>query len=208
MEPFTRLHGRAAPLMRANIDTDALISAQAMVGGQVADPGKVLFTHWRYLPDGSPNPDFVLNQPRYGGTSVLVAARNFGCGSSREHAVWALTGYGIRCVIAPSFGEIFYDNAFQNGLLLAIVTDEQAEHVADIITQAAEPDLTVDLENRLIILPDGRALSFEIPAERREALLGGLDDLDLLRARTGETDRWLETDRAARSWAYPQRKAI
>ena len=207
MESFTTFSGTAAPIMRENIDTDAIISAQAMVGGQVADPGKVLFTRWRYNLDGSENKDFILNTPRYRSSSILVSSSNFGCGSSREHAVWALAGYGIRCVIAPSFGEIFYDNAFQNGLLLALVPLAEAENLATIVETAAEPVLTVDLLTRQITWPLGPAISFDIPEERRQALLQGLNDLDFLMNRHQETSRWTIADLAQRPWIYPEPSA-
>jgi 3-isopropylmalate/(R)-2-methylmalate dehydratase small subunit len=205
MEKFSVLRGLAAPIMRDNIDTDAIIAAQAMMGGQVARPGEKLFTGWRYRADGEENPDFVLNQPRYRGARILVAGRNFGCGSSREHAVWALVGYGIRCVIAASFGEIFYDNAFQNGLLPAIVPAADAQRVAAALEQAADPRLTVDLAQRRVTLPDGAALEFSVPDERREALREGLDDLSFLLARRPAIDDWARRDRRDRSWAYPAR---
>jgi 3-isopropylmalate/(R)-2-methylmalate dehydratase small subunit len=201
------LRGIAAPLMRENIDTDAIISAQAMVGGRVARPGDVLFTAWRFRADGSENPDFMLNTPRYRGATILVSARNFGCGSSREHAVWALTGYGIRCVIAPSFGEIFYDNAFQNGLLPAIVDDVVAKHIAETLERADRPELEVDLEQRRLVLPEGEAIGFAVPEERRHALLQGLDDLAFLLAHGAETDRWATETGRAHPWMLAGRGA-
>jgi 3-isopropylmalate/(R)-2-methylmalate dehydratase small subunit len=204
MDVFTRLRAVAAPLMQENINTDAIISAQSMVGGMVARPGDVLFTAWRYRPDGGENPDFVLNTARYRAARILVAARNFGCGSSREHAVWALTGYGIRCVIAPSFGEIFYDNAFQNGLLPAVVGDAVAQHIADTLDRAERPEIEVDLEGCRLELPDGEAIAFEVPGERREALLRGLDDLAFLRARLPGAEVWA---RQARPWMLSGRRA-
>jgi len=207
MTPFATLRGIAAPLMRENIDTDAIISAQAMVGGRVERPGDVLFTAWRYRADGSENPDFVLNTPRYRYATVLVSARNFGCDSSREHAVWALTGYGIRCVIAPSFGEIFYDNAFQNGLLPAIVDDAVAQRIAEALERADRPELEVDLEQRRLVLPEGEAIGFAVPEERRQALLQGLDDLAFLLARAAETDRWATETRREHPWMLAGRRA-
>ena len=207
MGKFTILHGLAAPLMRENIDTDAIIAAQAMMGGQVTRPGEKLFTSWRYQADGQENPDFVLNRPRYRGARILVAGRNFGCGSSREHAVWALIGYGISCVIAPSFGEIFYDNSFQNGLLPAIVPAADAQCIAAALESAADPSLTVDLARRRITLPDGTNLAFAVPAERREALLQGLDELSLLLTRQAAADAWQHRDRSERPWVYGARCA-
>jgi 3-isopropylmalate/(R)-2-methylmalate dehydratase small subunit len=207
MEKFTVLHGRAAPIMRENIDTDAIISAQAMMGGQLMRPGEKLFTNWRYQADGQENPDFVLNRPRYRGARILVAGRNFGCGSSREHAVWALAGYGIRCVIAESFGEIFYDNSFQNGLLPAIVPAADAQCIAEALEHAADPCLTIDLAERRVALPDGAAVSFSVPDERREALLQGLDDLSFLLNYQVRIDDWLRQDRADRPWIHEARGA-
>jgi len=206
-EPFTKLRGVAAPLMRENVDTDAIISAQAMVGGMVADPGRVLFDRWRYRPDGSEEPDFVLNTPRYRGARVLVSGRNFGCGSSREHAVWALTGYGIRCVVAPSFGEIFYDNAFQNGLLPAMVDDATAERIAAVLEQSNLPEMEVDLVARVLRLPGGEEVPFCVPDERRAALLEGQDDLAVLLGRRADVASWLAKDRAARPWIHLDRSA-
>jgi 3-isopropylmalate/(R)-2-methylmalate dehydratase small subunit len=207
MEKFTVLQGIAAPMLRDNIDTDAIIAAQAMVGGMLTDPGRKLFTAWRYRADGSENPDFVLNRPRYRGARIIVAGRNFGCGSSREHAVWALAGYGIGCVIAPSFGEIFYDNACQNGLLPAIVPVADVERIAAVLEAAGDPSLTVDLEALRVILPDGGSVAIAVPAERREALLQGLDELSFLLSRSAETERWTRQDRQARPWIRTPREA-
>ena len=205
MDAFIRHVGTAAALMRENIDTDAIISAQVMVGGQVSEPGKVLFTRWRYRLDGSENGEFVLNQSRFRAATILVSAANFGCGSSREHAVWALTDYGIRCVIAPSFGEIFYDNAFQNGLLLASVAAGDSERVAAALEQAEAPVLEVDLEQRLITLPGGTTVAFDVPDERRQSLLRGLDELDLLLNRSDRQMAWASADRDNRPWIYLSR---
>ena len=207
MEKFTLLHGLAAPIMRENIDTDAIIAAQAMMGGQLKRPGEKLFTRWRFQADGQENPDFVLNRPRYRGARILVTGRNFGCGSSREHAVWALAGYGIRCVIAESFGEIFYDNSFQNGLLPAIVPAAGAQHIAEALERAAEPWLTIDLAQRRIALPEGAALSFSVPDERQEALLQGLDDLSFLLNHQARIDAWARQDRRDRPWIHEARGA-
>ena len=207
MTPFTVRRGRAVPMLRDNINTDAIIAAQAMIGGTLTDPGAKLFTTWRYRADGSENPDFVLNRSRYRGATILVAGRNFGCGSSREHAVWALAGYGIGCVIAPSFGEIFYDNACQNGLLPAITAIEQVERIATALEAAAEPVLTVDLQTLSVHLPDGARLPIAVPAERREAFLHGMDELSFLLARTGEIATWSAADQAARPWIHAARQA-
>lgn len=207
MTPFTVRRGRAAPMLRDNINTDVIIAAQAMVGGMLTDPGTKLFTTWRYRADGSENPDFVLNRPRYRGATILVAGRNFGCGSSREHAVWALAGYGIDCVIAPSFGEIFYDNAFQNGLLPALAPIEQVAWIGAALEAAAEPALTVDLQTLSVHLPDGTSLPIAVPAERREALLRGMDELSFLLARTAEIATWTDADHAARPWIRTARQA-
>ncbi len=207
METFTVLRGPAAPIMRDNIDTDAIIAAQAMMGGQLKRPGEKLFTGWRYLADGRENPDFVLNRPRYRGARILVAGRNFGCGSSREHAVWALTGYGVRCVIAASFGEIFYDNSFQNGLLPAIVPAPDAVRVAEALERAAEPFLTIDLTQRRLTLPDGAVLGFSVPEERRQALLQGLDDLSFLLNYREAIEDWARRDQKDRPWIHETRAA-
>jgi 3-isopropylmalate/(R)-2-methylmalate dehydratase small subunit len=202
MEKWTTLRATAAPMMEANIDTGAL--APVIVNRLSAKTySERLFGNQRFDLDGEEVPDFVLNQPRYREAKILVAGRNFGCGSSRETAVWSLAQYGFRAVIAPSFGEIFYDNSFQNGLLLIALPEDEVQAIATAIGRAREPTLTVDLERNIITLPEGGGdVPFSVPEERRTALLEGLDDLAILFRRSGEVDAFRATDRTVRPWIY------
>jgi len=179
MRPFTKHTGLVLPMDRSNVDTDQIIPKQFLKRIERTGFGPFLFFDWRYLADGAPNPDFELNYPRYAGASILVARRNFGCGSSREHAPWALENYGFRVVIAPSFADIFYNNSFKNGLL-PIRLDEAV--VEDLFARAAAHEgyqLTVDLEANTITDGHGLALPFSIDDFRRHCLLNGLDDIAL-----------------------------
>ncbi|WP_439487103.1 3-isopropylmalate dehydratase small subunit [Blastomonas fulva] len=179
MKKFTSETGIAAPLMRNNVDTDAIIAARSMEGG-VRALGPLVFTNWRYDLEGNERPDFILNQPRYRGASLLVAGRNFGCGSSRESAVWALMDYGIRAVIAPSYGDIFYENSLQNGLLPIRLDEALVERIAAHLDGANAPQLTVDLETCTISAPGLDPIAFQTDPERRRALLHAKGDFDLL----------------------------
>jgi 3-isopropylmalate/(R)-2-methylmalate dehydratase small subunit len=179
MRQFTCLTATAAPLMHNNIDTDAIIAARSMEGG-VRALGPLVFTNWRFDLKGKERPEFVLNQPRYRGASFLIAGRNFGCGSSRETAVWALADYGIRAVIAPGFGDIFHENALQNGLLPIALAENLVEQLAGWIELATTPEITVDLEANRISAPGMAAIPFSIDPERRRALLEAKSDFDLL----------------------------
>ncbi len=201
MEKFTVLRGKAVPMMRANINTDDIIAAQAMMG-KVERIGDRLFTGARYDSDGNERPEFILNQDRYRGSRILVAGANFGCGSSREAAVWALTGYGIRCVIAPSYGEIFHDNSYQNGLLPIILDEATVARIAAAIEGADEPVVTVDLERGEIRLPENGLVRFSIPEERRAALLAGMDELDILLTRGEALNSFQIRDRSERPWIW------
>ncbi len=179
MQPFTRHTGLVVPLDRSNVDTDQIIPKQFLKRIERTGFGQFLFFDWRFLNNGSDNPDFVLNRPAYAGASVLLARRNFGCGSSREHAPWALEDYGFRAIIAPSFADIFYNNCFKNGLL-PIQLDEAA--VDDLFARAAAHpgyQVTVDLQNLTLSDPFGLSLPFEVDAFRRHCLLNGLDDIGL-----------------------------
>jgi len=178
MQPFNNLAGLVAPLDRANVDTDQIIPKQFLKRIERTGFGQFLFFDWRFLEDGSPNPEFELNHPRLAGATILLARRNFGCGSSREHAPWALEDYGFRVVIAPSFADIFYNNCFKNGML-PIRLDEAT--VDDLFRRAEKPGyrLTVDLESRTIRDDNGLSLSFEVEPFRRHCLLNGLDDIGL-----------------------------
>ncbi len=202
MQPFVTLSGKAVPMLRANINTDDIISAQAMAG-KVENIGTRLFTGWRFDLDGRPRPDFILNTPRYSGACILLGGANFGCGSSREAAVWALVDYGIRCVIAPSFGEIFHDNSYQNGLLPIVLEEPTVRRIAHAVEAAAEPSMTVDLSRCCIVPPGGGEIPFSIPEERRAALLAGMDELDILLDRIPELAAFQQRDRAERPWVWP-----
>ncbi|WP_022966599.1 3-isopropylmalate dehydratase small subunit [Denitrificimonas caeni] len=188
MKAFTQHQGLVAPLDRANVDTDQIIPKQFLKSIKRTGFGPNLFDEWRYLDEGQPdqdnsqrpiNTDFVLNQPRYQGASVLLAQENFGCGSSREHAPWALEEYGFRTIIAPSFADIFYNNSFKNGLLPIELT---ADEVNELFAQAEAVEgyqLTVDLAAQTVTRPDGVQYSFEVDAFRKHCLLNGLDDIGL-----------------------------
>jgi 3-isopropylmalate/(R)-2-methylmalate dehydratase small subunit len=201
MEKFTVLRGTAVPMMRANINTDDIIAAQAMLG-KVERIGDRLFTGARYDSEGKERPDFILNQDRYRGGCILVAGANFGCGSSREAAVWALTGYGVRCVIASSFGEIFHDNSYQNGLLPIILEEATVARIAAAVEGADEPVVTVDLERGEIRFPENGLVRFQIPEERRAALLKGMDELDVLLTEGAAVGEFQARDRTERPWIW------
>ena len=179
MDKFTTLTGVAAPLPITNIDTDMIIPKQYLKTIARTGLGKGLFSEMRYKEDGSENPDFVLNKPAYRKTQILVAEDNFGCGSSREHAPWALLDYGIRCVISTNFADIFYNNCFQNGVLPAKVSKEDLAKLMDDASRGANATLSVDLEKQEIRGPDGGVVKFEIDAFRKHCLLNGLDDIGL-----------------------------
>ncbi len=179
MEPLRVHTGLVAPLDRANVDTDQIMPKQFLKRIERTGFGQFLFYDWRYRPDGTPAPDFVLNRPEYAGATILATGRNFGCGSSREHAVWGLVEFGFRAIVAPSFADIFYANAVQNGLLPAAVAEEVAQEV--IRRASARPGyrLTVDLERQLVYDGEGLMAPFQIDAGARERLLHGWDDIAL-----------------------------
>jgi 3-isopropylmalate/(R)-2-methylmalate dehydratase small subunit len=206
MEKFTALTAVAAPLLRPNINTDILIRIERLMyipRGQLA---KYCFEAWRYLPDGSEDPDFVLNKPAYRGAKILIGGPNFACGSSREAAVWSLWDLGVRCVIAPSFGDIFFNNCFQNGMLpIALPADvvaELGEEAARAGKGANGAPFTIDLEQQLILTPSGRQVPFEVDAARRQALLEGLDEIQMTLARGADIAKFQANDRARRPWIY------
>jgi 3-isopropylmalate/(R)-2-methylmalate dehydratase small subunit len=201
MQPFTTLSGVAAPLLRANIDTGTMLASRFM-RSRSTDLGAKLFSDWRYHLDGTENADFILNKPPYRQSRIILGGANFGCGSSREAAVWALLRFGIRCVIAPGFGEIFTDNACQNGLLPIELADAEIQALADALTAAAEPVLSVDLESCVITAPDGSKRSFSIAPDRRIALLEGLDETSLILRHEAEIDAFQARDAASRPWLH------
>jgi len=202
MEKFTQVRAVAAPLMKPNIDTDAIIPVKRLIGYQRHELGAFAFEPYRFRADGSENPDFVLNQPRFRDAKILVTAENFGCGSSRESAVWALMAYGLRCIIAPGFGDIFHNNAFQNGLLLIRLPREEVDRIAEELASAPSPAMTVDLQSCTITTPAGRQTAYEIDGERRQALLEGRDEIAMTLLRDAEIDAFQRRDRAARPWIY------
>ncbi len=188
MKKFNQHSGIAAPLDRANVDTDMIIPKQFLKSIKRSGFGPNLFDELRYLDEGQPdqdcsgrplNEEFVLNQARYQGASVLLARENFGCGSSREHAPWALDDFGIRCVIAPSFAEIFYNNCFKNGLLPIVLSEAQVDQLFAQVAVSEGYQLTIDLERQVVVTPDGEAMAFEIDDFRKHCLLNGLDDIGL-----------------------------
>ena len=205
MQKFIRITGTAVPMMKANIDTDVIIPAKRLVGHRRDELGAFAFEAHRYRPDRTDNPDFILNQPRYRDAKILVTGENFGCGSSRESAVWALAGFGFRCVIAPSFGDIVINNAFQNGMLLIRLPKGQVERLAAEVENHAAPSMTVDLQGQVITAPSGGETPFEIDAERRQALLEGRDEIGMTLARDADILSFQEHDRLARPWVYRTR---
>lgn len=203
MEQFTSVTGPAAPLLRPNIDTDVIIRVERLVGTTRESMGAHAFEIWRRRPDGSEDPDFVLNRAEFRAAPILLAGPNFGCGSSREGAVWALAGMGVRAVIAPSFSDIFRNNAYQNGLL-PVVLDEAVVRAIAAQVEAAPgiARVTVDLDREVVIAPDGTAHRFAIDPARRAALLAGLDDIGLTLRAGAAIAAWQKADRAARPWAW------
>jgi 3-isopropylmalate/(R)-2-methylmalate dehydratase small subunit len=188
MQKFTLLQGLVAPMDRENVDTDAIIPKQFLKSIRKTGFGQNLFDEWRYLDAGfpgqdpasrKPNPDFVLNQPRYQGASILLARKNFGCGSSREHAPWALDQYGFRAIIAPSYADIFFNNSFKNGLLPIVLSEAQVGQLFDEALAFPGYQLTIDLERQVIVKPGGEELAFEVQAFRKYCLLNGFDDIGL-----------------------------
>ena len=188
MQKFTLLQGLVAPMDRENVDTDAIIPKQFLKSIKKTGFGVNLFDEWRYLDHGEPgqdpasrqpNPDFVLNQPRYQGASILLARKNFGCGSSREHAPWALDQYGFRAVIAPSFADIFFNNCFQNGLLPIVLPEATVAQLFDEVLAFPGYQLTIDLERQVIVRPQGQEIAFDVQAFRKYSLPNGSDDFGL-----------------------------
>jgi 3-isopropylmalate/(R)-2-methylmalate dehydratase small subunit len=204
MEKFTVLRAVAAPLLRENIDTDIIIRIERLVGttGRSA-LGQHAFESWRYRADGSENPEFILNREPYSRAQILIAGRNFGCGSSREGAVWALQQRGIRAVLAPSFGDIFFNNCFQNGVLPVVIEDATIHAIAlQVEGDPARNLVTVDLTRQVVVAPDDAETPFRVDPLRREGLLQGLDDIALTQRRSAEMAEFEAKDRARRPWIY------
>ena len=206
MDKFIVHTGVVAPLDRENVDTDAIIPKQFLKSIKRTGFGPNAFDEWRYLDHGEPgqdnstrplNPDFVLNQPRYQGASVLLARKNFGCGSSREHAPWALQQYGFRALIAPSFADIFYNNCFKNGVLPIVLTEQQVDHLFNETYAFNGYQLTIDLDAQVVRAPDGREYPFEVAAFRKYCLLNGFDDIGLT-LRHADKIRQFEAERLAK----------
>lgn len=179
MEPFKKLVGVVGILDRVNVDTDAIIPKQFLKRIERTGFGQFLFYDWRFLDNGQPNPEFILNKPRYQGASILISRQNFGCGSSREHAPWALADYGFRVVIAPSFADIFFNNCFQNGMLPIRLSEEQVQDLFERVEATEGYQLTVDLENQVLTDDKGLSIPFEVEPFRKHCLLNGLDDIGL-----------------------------
>jgi 3-isopropylmalate/(R)-2-methylmalate dehydratase small subunit len=206
MQAFTLHKGLVAPMDRANVDTDAIIPKQFLKSIQRTGFGPNLFDEWRYLDPGEPgqdpavrkpNPDFVLNQPRYQGASILLARENFGCGSSREHAPWALDQYGFRAIIAPSFADIFFNNCFKNGLLPIVLPENVVARLFDEVFAHVGYQLTIDLPQQVVRTPDGQAIPFDVQAFRKYCLVNGFDDIGLT-LRHADKIRAFEAERLAR----------
>ena len=201
MEKFTTLRGVAAPLPMVNVDTDMIIPKQYLKTLKRTGLAKGLFSELRYKDDGSDNPDFVLNKPAYKKAKIIVADNNFGCGSSREHAPWALMDFGIRAVISTSFGDIFYNNCFKNGILPIRVSQEDLDKLFDDAERGANATLTIDLPNQEIRGPDGGTVKFEIDAFRKHCLINGLDDIGLTMEKKSSIDAYEAKARKERAWA-------
>jgi 3-isopropylmalate/(R)-2-methylmalate dehydratase small subunit len=193
MEPLRSVRSRTVVVPLANIDTDQIIPARFLTTTTKEGLGKQLFADWRYLPGGAPNPDFILNQPAAAGCRILVAGKNFGCGSSREHAPWALVDYGIRAVISTEVADIFRSNALKNGLLPVVVDEATAQW----LTAHPGADVTVDLETSTLILPEGKSVTFPIEAFARHCLIHGVDELGYLRGKLADIERYEASHNAA-----------
>lgn len=200
MDKFTTLTGVAAPLPMVNVDTDMIIPKQFLKTIQRTGLGTALFYEMRFNEDGSENPDFVLNKPAYRDAKMLIAGENFGCGSSREHAPWALQDFGIRCVIAPSFADIFYNNSFKNGILLIRLPQEEIDKLLDDASRGANATITVDLESQTISGPDGGTIPFDIDPFRKHCLLNGLDDIGLTLEKADDIASFERQAAEARPW--------
>ncbi|HWQ37394.1 MAG TPA: 3-isopropylmalate dehydratase small subunit [Burkholderiales bacterium] len=211
MEKFTRLEGLVAPLDRANVDTDAIIPKQFLKSIKRSGFGPNLFDAWRYLDPGEPgrdnskrplNPDFVLNQPRYKGAQILLARENFGCGSSREHAPWALMDYGFRAIVAPSYADIFFNNSFKNGLLPVVLPAEVVDRLFAEVAASPGYRLVIDLEQQTVTTPSGQSFGFDVDPFRKHCLLHGLDEIGLTLQHAEEIRAFEARHRAAQPWLF------
>ena len=211
MDKFEVLEGIVMPLDRANVDTDAIIPKQFLKSIKRSGFGPNLFDEWRYLDHGEPgmdnsnrplNEDFVLNQDRYQGASILLARENFGCGSSREHAPWALLDYGFRCVLAPSFADIFFNNCFKNGILPIVFNENIVEDLFIQVNNQPGYAIRVDLPNQVVVLPDGNTIEFEVDSFRRHALINGLDDIGLTLEKSGLIEAFESRRRTEAPWLF------
>ena len=201
MEPFLKLNGTVVPVWRANVDTDAIIPISFCVNRKRPHFDEGLFHRWRYDANNDLT-DFVLNNDRYSNPKILLGGNNFGCGSSREMAVWALVDYGIRCVIAPSFGEIFFNNCFQNGVLPIQFSESLVEDLVTDVKRSDEPRMTVDLEEQEVRSPSGKIIAFEVNGLRKTALLEGLDPVEATLSHSDAIDTFQSQDQIARPWIY------
>ena len=202
MENFTTLTAVAAPIDIVNCDTDRIIPARFLKTIKRTGLGKNLFNDLRYNEDGSENPDFVLNKPAYRNAQILVAAHNFGCGSSREHAPWALDDFGIKCVISTDFADIFYSNSFKNGMLLIKVSPAELEKLMEDAERGANATLTVNLENQEITGPDGGTIKFDLDPFKKHCLLNGLDDIGLTMQKREKIDSYEGKQKSGQPWLY------
>ena len=200
MEKFDKHRGVAAPLNMINIDTDKLIPKQFLKTIKRTGLGKHLFNEIRFNADGSENEDFVLNKPAYREASILVAGDNFGCGSSREHAPWALLDYGVKCIISTSFADIFFNNCFKNGILPIVVSKEELDQLMDDADNGAHSVLDIDLENQHIGRPNGEKINFEIDEFRKHCLINGLDDIGLTMQKQSNIDDFEKKREAEKPW--------
>jgi len=209
MQKFTIHQGLVAPMDRENVDTDAIIPKQFLKSIRKTGFGPNLFDEWRYLDKGEPgqdpasrqpNPDFVLNQPRYQGASVLITRRNFGCGSSREHAPWAIDQYGFRAIIAPSYADIFFNNCFKNGLLPIVLSEAQVDQLFNEVHAFPGYQLTIDLERQVIVKPQGEEVPFEVNAFRKYCLINGLDDIGLTLRHKDKIEAFEKVRLATKPW--------
>lgn len=211
MKAFKTFSGIVVPLDRANVDTDAIIPKQFLKSIKRSGFGPNLFDEWRYLDHGEPgkdnagrplNPDFVLNYPRYQGASILLARKNFGCGSSREHAPWALEDYGIRVIIAPSYADIFFNNSFKNGLLPIVLLEQQVDQLFNEVVAEEGYQLTIDLQQQTILTPSGQTIAFEVDSFRKHCLLNGLDDIGLTLQHTNDVKAYEQKRKQQAPWLF------